>query len=187
MTDEQWQAIQNRDSAYDELFLYALTSTGTVCRPSCPSRTPNPKNVVIFHDLLDALRLHYRPCKRCRPDSPAWCGAKAELAQKAKAYINEHYTDRFTLHEMAHELYINGFYLLRAFAETIGCTPLQYLHQVRIAHAARLLDETDMSVSDIGYEVGYNTLSHFSRIFKSVTKLSPVAYRTKKRTHPDDL
>ncbi|WP_434756509.1 Ada metal-binding domain-containing protein [Paenibacillus amylolyticus] len=41
----QWQAIKLNDSNYDGEFFYALRSTGTVCRPSCPSRTPNKKNI----------------------------------------------------------------------------------------------------------------------------------------------
>lgn len=48
--------------------LYAVRTTGIVCRVGCASRTPRPENVVWVADLADALASGYRPCKRCRPD-----------------------------------------------------------------------------------------------------------------------
>ena len=48
--------------------LYAVRTTGIVCRVGCASRTPRPENVVWVTDLADALASGFRPCKRCRPD-----------------------------------------------------------------------------------------------------------------------
>ena len=48
--------------------LYAVRTTGVVCRVGCASRTPRPENVVWFDHLDDALAAGFRPCKRCRPD-----------------------------------------------------------------------------------------------------------------------
>ncbi len=177
MTEIQWEAIKNCDKAFDGIFFYALKTTKIFCRPSCTSRTPNPKNVEIFYTAEDAINHGYRSCSRCRPDSMDWQGAKNELAKKAQEYMDSHYTDKFTLNTIAKNLYINPCYLHRTFKEIIGCTLLEYQHQTRIKHAIRLLIETKLSVSYISYEVGYSTLSHFSRVFKKMIGTSPLCFR----------
>lgn len=177
MTEIQWKAIINCDKTFDGIFFYALKSTKIFCRPSCTSRTPNPKNVEIFYTAEDAINHGYRPCNRCRPDCMEWQGAKDELTKKAQEYIDCHYTDKFSLQVIADNLYIDPCYLHRTFSEFTGYTLLQYQHQTRMKHAVRLLTETKLSASYISYEVGYNTLSHFSRVFKIIIGTSPLRFR----------
>lgn len=115
MTEVQWKAIKNCDKTYDRIFFYALKSTKTVCRPSCTSRTPNPKKVEIFYTVEDAINHGYRPCHRCRPDCMHWQGAKDELNNIVKKYIKYHYADKFALQEIAGNLFIDPYYLHRTF------------------------------------------------------------------------
>ncbi len=181
MTEQQWEAIKNCDKKYDGIFFYALKSTKTVCRPSCTARTPNPKNVVIFYTVEDAINHGYRPCHRCRPDHMDWKGAKDELSKKAQDYLEHHYAEKYTLQVVAGNLYIDPYYLHRSFKEITGSTLLQYQHQIRIKQAIRLLTETNLSASYISSEVGYNTLSHFSRAFKKIIGTSPLRFRNENR------
>ena len=67
LTDERWRAITQNDSSYDDVFIYAVTSTGICCRPSCQSRDPKKENVRIFNDVDEAVAAGFRPCKRCKP------------------------------------------------------------------------------------------------------------------------
>lgn len=53
----------------DSPALYAVRTTGVVCRVGCASRTPRPENIVWVRDLREALALGFRPCRRCRPDA----------------------------------------------------------------------------------------------------------------------
>ncbi|MDH5074789.1 Bifunctional transcriptional activator/DNA repair enzyme AdaA [Clostridium perfringens] len=187
MNDEQWLAIKDCDKRYDGIFFYALKSTKTVCRPSCTARTPNPKNVEIFYVLEDALKHGYRPCNRCRPDDMDWKGSKYELAQKAKKYIDGNYADKFSLQVISNNLYINAYYLHRAFKDIMGFTLLQYQHKVRINQSISLLTKTELSVSSIAYDVGYSNLSHFSRIFKKSMGISPKTYRNRYKNNRDKM
>lgn len=65
--DARWAAMQRRDRAADDVFLFAVKTTGVYCRPSCSGR-PSRKNVT-FYEAAEAARADgYRPCKRCKPD-----------------------------------------------------------------------------------------------------------------------
>lgn len=61
-----WQAVLERDRAYDGTFVYAVRTTGIFCRPSCPARRPK-RSSVRFFTAAEAARAGFRPCRRCRP------------------------------------------------------------------------------------------------------------------------
>jgi hypothetical protein len=68
----RWPRVVSRDRSADGLFWYSVATTGVYRRPSCPSRTADPKNVRL-HDMLDEARAAgFRPCKRCNPDGSSW-------------------------------------------------------------------------------------------------------------------
>ena len=177
MTQEQWQAIENRDASYDGVFYYALKTTKIVCRPSCNKKQCSPENVVIFDSLKEAQQEGYRPCKRCRPDLPEWKGAKKELADALKQLIDENYTKDFSLEALADVLHVNKFYMLRIFKEVTGTTPLEYHNQVRCEAAKKMLLDPNMPVASISSTCGFNSSSHFSRVFRKTVGDSPSEYR----------
>ena len=179
MTKEQWLAIRNRDKTYDGQFFYGLRTTKSVCKPSCPAKTCNPKNVIIFDTLEEAIAKGFHPCRRCRPDQPDWKGSKAELAEAAKARIEAHYTEKFCLEELAGALYVNKSYLVRVFRECTGSTLLTYHNQVRCREAEKLLQIPDLKISLVGNRVGYPSASHVTRIFHSLYGLTPTEYRNR--------
>src|SRR5438046_1545762 len=63
----QWEAVMSRDPNQDGRFVFAVSSTGVYCRPSCPSRRPRRENVTFFRKPDEAERAGYRACLRCRP------------------------------------------------------------------------------------------------------------------------
>ena len=103
--------------------------------------------------------------------------AKENLANDVKKYIGEHYKEKYSLSKLADSLYVNEYYLARVFKEVTGETPLQCHNKVRCKKAADMLINTDRSVSFIASDVGYQTASHFSRIFKKIYGKNPRAYR----------
>src|SRR3982751_760554 len=83
---EMERAYLNRDAEYDGLFFVGVRTTGIFCRPVCPARSPQPKNVEFFATAAAALFGGYRPCKRCRPleadNQPSWA---AELLAEVES------------------------------------------------------------------------------------------------------
>ena len=177
MTKEQWQAIEQNDASYDGVFYYGIRTTGIVCRPSCPAKACLPQNVVIFDSLKEARAAGYRPCRRCRPELKDWHGPKAELAQRARTMIEENYTAKFSLEELAKKLFVSESYLLRTFREIYGLTPLRFHNEVRCERAKTLLQRNEMSVTEIAFFVGYTTPSHFTNVFRKLNGISPTQYR----------
>ncbi len=108
-------------------------------------------------------------------------GSRA-LSIAAQRYIETHSAERFSLQEMAGALFVNGSYLLRAFKQHTGLTPLSYHHQVRCAKAKELLIHTDKSISEIGEAVGFVSSAHFSHIFRKTEGCSPSEYRASQQT-----
>ena len=177
MTREQWQAIKNRDAAYDGRFVYALRSTRTICRPSCSAQKVDVKNVLVFDTVAEAEQRGFHPCRRCRPDLENWRGPQAELAEAARALIRAHYAKKFSLQKLAGALFVNKDYLSRVFKKITGETLLTFHNRTRCARAKELLTQMELSIAQVGMEVGYASPSHFTRIFKTFEGITPSEYR----------
>jgi AraC family transcriptional regulator len=97
--------------------------------------------------------------------------------RKVRAMMVAHLADAFSLIRLAREAGMTEFHFSRAFKRTTGVTPSQYLIDLRLEKARRLLRETNRSVIEIGLEVGYTSPSHFARIFHREVGISPSDYR----------
>ena len=92
-------------------------------------------------------------------------------------FINHNYPQNLTLHSLAERFFISKYYLSRTFKEVTGFTLIEYLNSVRIREAQSLLKNTALNVTLIAEKVGYESLTHFGRVFKASTGLSPLKYR----------
>ena len=86
----------------------------------------------------------------------------------------------FTLEELARIAHLSRSTFLRRFKSITGGTPAEYVTDLRVSAAKSMLVDTAISISDIAITVGFYDSPHFSRVFKSKTGLSPIAYRNKK-------
>lgn len=111
-----------------------------------------------------------------RPDTVSVSSKKNTLFD-IKKYLDMHYPDKITLDDLSERFFVNKFYLTRIFKEQFGITLNNYLLQIRITHAKRLLRFTDKTVETIGMECGMSTVHYFSRMFKKVEGISPSDYR----------
>lgn len=65
--DQKWAAVVANVEIADGIFWYGVSSTNIVCKPSCPSKTPNRENVQFFDNVSIAIQHGFRACKRCAP------------------------------------------------------------------------------------------------------------------------
>lgn len=103
-----------------------------------------------------------------------------ERISEVVRYMNSHYMQDLPLHLLAEQFYVSPYYLSRFFKEATGFTFVEYLNSVRIKEAIKLLEQTSMKVSLIAKKVGFGSVTHFGRVFKSVTGHVPLYYRKDK-------
>jgi len=172
-----YESILQRDTRYDGRYYVGVLTTGIVCRPSCRSRIPKPENIRIFESIEEALKHGFRPCKRCRPDSPGKDGPDAAIAKAVIALIRTRYNENWTLRSLASQLSMSPFHLQRIFKRTVGTTPAKELLNRRLEIARRLLIESDKPVLEIAREIGFRSSSHFAFVFQRATGSSPNDFR----------
>jgi AraC-like DNA-binding protein len=96
---------------------------------------------------------------------------------RAKQFIEERKTEDISLRDVAKVVNVSTFYFCKLFKKATGLTFTEYLSQVRIAKAKNLLLNPNLRVSEIAYDIGYQSLTHFNRTFHRITGQSPTAYR----------
>ena len=111
--------------------------------------------------------------------------AKSEppLITKAKTFIKEHHTEEISLHQVAKEVHVSSFYLCKLFRKSTGMTFTEFVCRTRMEKAKDLLLNPNLRVSEIVYEVGFQSLTHFNRVFKTIAGQSPTEYRQQLSTN----
>ncbi|MFF2091184.1 helix-turn-helix domain-containing protein [Paenibacillus sp. NPDC058174] len=104
-----------------------------------------------------------------------------EAAQRLAAYIEAHFAQDITLNDAAYEIGYSNSYLGRVFRASYGMTFSQYLRQVRVEQAQKLIIRTSGSLKTIAWQVGFKTIYHFTRVFKEVEGMSPGEWRQREQ------
>ncbi|PQP81704.1 AraC family transcriptional regulator [Paenibacillus sp. PCH8] len=173
--EQHWQAIVHNDSSYDGKFYYGVQTTSIFCRPSCKSRVPKYENVLIFQQVEEALARQFRPCKRCKPTGERV--PDQEWIHGITDYIEHHYAESLTLEVLATASHGSPYHLHRVFKRITGRTPVQYIQDKRITEARKLLENTTLTVTEIGRGVGIPNPAYFITVFRKHTGLTPAHYR----------
>ncbi|MCT4654854.1 MAG: helix-turn-helix domain-containing protein [Cohaesibacter sp.] len=174
-----------RDPAFDGRFFTGVKTTGIYCRPVCPVKQPLTKNVDYYPSAAAAEAAGFRPCLRCRPEtapfSPAWQGTKTSV-ERALRLIKEGAIDHGTIAELADRLGIGERHLGRLFQKHLGASPGQVARTMRLQRAKRLLDDTDLPVTDIALQAGYGSIRRFNAACKEVYSKTPTELREARKT-----
>ena len=103
--------------------------------------------------------------------------AEPPIINRAKEFIDQHKSDPISLTEVARALNVSTFYFCKLFKKATGLNFTEYLSRVRIEKAKNLLLNPNLRVSEIAYEVGFQSLTHFNRVFLRIVGRSPTAFR----------
>lgn len=173
-----------RDAAYDGIIFIAVKSTGIYCRPVCPVRQPLSRNVSYYRSAAAAERAGFRPCLRCRPEtaprSPAWNGTRATV-DRALRLIEEGALDQADVEALAGRLGIGARHLTRLFRRHLDTTPLAAARTARIQRAKRLIDTTDLGMTDIALAAGFGSVRSFNAAFQQVYRRAPSMLKRRAR------
>jgi AraC family transcriptional regulator, regulatory protein of adaptative response / methylated-DNA-[protein]-cysteine methyltransferase len=173
--DPRWARIAARDSTADGHLWYSVVTPGVYCRPSCPSRLANPKNVQL-HDTLEAARATgFRPCKRCNPDGPSSDCKKAAIVAQACRLI-EQSEDEPSLTELAAAVGRGSRYFHHLFKSTMGLTPKDYATAHRAAKVRKGLANGN-TVTEAIYAAGFNSSGRFYEKSTDMLGMTPTQYR----------
>jgi AraC-like DNA-binding protein len=103
--------------------------------------------------------------------------AEPPMIRRAKAYIAGHYGDPVGLDDIARVMHVSTFYFCKMFRKATGLTFTDYLGRIRVERAKNLLLNPHLRVSEIAYTVGFQSLTHFNRLFHRLTGESPTSFR----------
>ncbi|QQO11023.1 response regulator transcription factor [Breznakiella homolactica] len=104
---------------------------------------------------------------------------------KALEFIHGHYTEGIQLSSAAEAANVSAAYLSRLFAEHLGTSFIDYITELRVEQAERLIRETKMNIKEVSFAVGYQDPNYFSKIFRRATGLPPTLYAAEKRDYSD--
>jgi len=173
--DPRWARVVGRDRTADGQFWYSVATTGVYCRPSCPSRAANPKNVGL-HDTLEAAKATgFRPCKRCNPDGISRDAETAALVGRACRLI-EQGEDEPSLTELAAAVGLSAGYFHRLFKAATGLTPKDYA-AARRADRVRAELAKGQSVTEAIYDAGFSSSGRFYEKSADMLGMTPSRYR----------
>jgi AraC-like DNA-binding protein/ligand-binding sensor protein len=103
--------------------------------------------------------------------------SEAPEISRAREFIKDHLTESLNLKQVADRAHLSSCYFCRKFKETTGFTFTNYLAQTRVEAAKKLLANPHARISEVAFEVGFQSLTHFNRVFKQISGQSPTQYR----------
>ncbi len=174
--DPRWARIVARDRGADGQFWYSVMTTGVYCRPSCPSRTANPRNVQLHDTLAAAKATGFRPCRRCNPDGPSIDGENVAIVAKACRLI-EQSEEEPSLTELAQAVGRSASYFHRLFKAATGLTPKDYATANRATKVREGLANGN-TVTEAIYDAGFNSSGRFYEKSTDMLGMTPTQYRS---------
>jgi AraC-like DNA-binding protein len=172
----------DRTYYHDELLSPALQQLRRACARGIPAKG---WMVEQFHDLLQLLfKVHARTIDEVNAFPAARPATRQELYRRlhyAKDYADAFFTTQITVDDLAGTAGLSTNHLLRLFRQVFHQSPYQYIIGRRLEQAQHLLRKTDRPVTEICLEVGFESVSSFSGLFRRRTGLSPLAYRSQNR------
>jgi AraC family transcriptional regulator of adaptative response/methylated-DNA-[protein]-cysteine methyltransferase len=168
-------AVALHDARMDGAFVYAVRSTGIYCRPSCPSRRPHTRQILLFAQPDAAEQAGFRACRRCHPRQ-ARGNPQANLIRRVCSQIESNADRGVSLGSLAKSTGLSAAHLQRTFRQAMGITPRQYADALRIARLKSELRK-GKDVTTALHEVSYGSASRLYEKSDSQLGMTPATYR----------
>lgn len=142
-----------------------------------------PSGRVYLESLVNTLAVHlmrHYSTESLVPDL-SFGGLPAHKLRRAHEFIDANLESDLTLTEIAEAVDLSQYHFARAFKQTTGQTPIQFLMQRRVELAKQLLRESDLPIVEISLRSGFKNQSHFTTLFRRLTAVTPKAYRNEVR------
>ena len=150
-------------------------------------KSNNLRRLIYLFEIFEILIRTDERRKLARPgyldDSNS--STESEKLKRVYEYILVNFSNKIRLEEVANLCYLSPSAFCRFFEKSTGKSLFTYLKEVRIGYACKLLQESDMSISDICYQSGFNNLAHFNNQFKEICNDTPGQYRKKFKSVSD--
>lgn len=172
--EERWQAVLARDPRADEQFVFAVQTTGIVCRPSCRARHALRKNVCFYADVHHAIQAGFRPCKRCMPDKGNPQELKLAKIEHACRLLEQEPT--LTLEKLANQVAMSPFHFHRLFKSVTGMTPKAWQQAARGQRLRTALAQGD-NITDAVLAAGFPDSSSYYRKASDTLGMTAKQYR----------
>lgn len=169
-----------RDPRFDGKFYIGVITTGVYCRPICRARTSKESNVRYFPTAAAAAEAGFRPCLRCRPESSpgtaAWFGTRNTVS-RALRLIEEAGLEDDRVETLAQRLGIGSRHLRRLFLRHLGATPAAVMQTRRLHFAKKLIDETNLPMTEIAMAAGFGSVRRFNAAIRKTYQRTPTQIR----------
>jgi AraC family transcriptional regulator of adaptative response/methylated-DNA-[protein]-cysteine methyltransferase len=173
--EEFWQAVLTKDARRDGQFVFAVSSTGIYCRPSCGSRRPRRENVSFFQSPESAEQAGFRACLRCHPRDARTSDPQVEMAQAVCRIIEENEGEPVSLAALSEQLGVSSFHLQRTFKSIMGITPKDYAETWRVKRFKQGVRQGE-PVTTAMYDAGFGSSSRLYESASSELGMTPATY-----------
>jgi AraC family transcriptional regulator of adaptative response/methylated-DNA-[protein]-cysteine methyltransferase len=173
--EAQWQAVLTKNARFDGQFVFAVSSTGIYCRPSCPSRRPRRERVSFFERPKQAEEAGFRACLRCRPRDSRARDPQVRMAQEVCRLIDESDGEAITLLTLSAQLGVSSFHLQRTFKSVMGITPKDYAETSRVNRFKQGVRKGD-AITNAIYDAGFGSSSRLYESASAQLGMTPATY-----------
>ncbi len=183
---QYYKALCARDRRFDGVFFTGVLTTGIYCRPVCGVKTPRASSCRFFNSAAAAEHAGFRPCLRCRPELAPYA-LQQNLAHRIWHQIAEGALNQQSLEAYAAKAGLSSRQIRRVLLQEFGVSPVELAQTQRLLFAKKLLQETDMPVTDIAFAAGFGSLRRLNALFAERYQMTPGSVRRARQHNTESI